>query len=92
MHVLTGLIQPNGGEEGHRILRHITSYSRDECFGGKVQNSASMSCHGGTALVRFSPRVSVLLGFSSQCFLLFRQYNTLLILKKRKELKLEFLS
>lgn len=53
---------------------------------------AGVCCHGGTAWVRFSPRVSVLPGFSSWCFLLFWQYNTLLILKKRKGLKLEFLS
>ena len=61
MHVLTGLIQPNGREEGHQILCHITSYSRDECFGGKVQNSASMSCRGmlprGDSMGQvFSPR------------------------------------
>ena len=67
------------------------SASEEKC---RIQRAchAGVCCHGGTAWVRFSPRVSVLPGFSSRCFLLFWQYNTLLILKKRKGLKLEFLS
>lgn len=88
----------NGGEEGHQRLYHVASYSGDECFGGK--HRIPWACPaGGTlapgdsvALLFFSTLFCAPWIFSSQCVLLCWQYNTLLILKKRKGLKLEFLT